>query len=351
MAFIQGVLVEPLKKYVIDKTVKSLSQGIQQKSDTNNQTIAEKLHCESAKRYMNAVFNELIKDIQSGKIQVESNVKVQLKSIAEKSAKDRNQHEKFVHSVLDNKPGGIVELGLISAMTGLKFSVIENEESSEGTKQDGTIQLIYIKPEINNENQISQEGYWKSVGDHNLPDIKGRNDSLYNTIYSQTSDRFSSPEQIRGKLAEFMCKHPAYIQRIQPAISIINANSNPIYRKTLLTEGGSSIIGKYKVETKLYEFIKSNNNIGLTIYETVKTLTTWISSNRQVITLEIDVAQKLFPKLISPKVAAMAKQFVTFIKISNDLLKNCENRDMVGIIQTLCNTDHVVIKFYKTAKS
>jgi hypothetical protein len=343
MALIQGILVEPIKKIVIGKTVKFISQGIQRKLDTNNQTITEKLHCEGAKHYINVVLN----DIQSGKIQVESNVKEQLQSIAEKSAKDRNQHEKFVHSVLDNKPGGIIELGLISAMTGLKFSIVENE----GAKQDGIIQLIYVKPEINNENQISREGYWKSVGDHNLPDIEGRNDSLYNTIYSQTSDRFTSPEQIRGQLAEFMCKHPTYIQRIQPAINIINANSNPIYRKTLLMEGGSSIVDKYQIETKLDGFIKSNNNIGRTIYETIKTLTTWINSNHQEIKLAIDVAQRLFPKLISPKAAAMTKQCVTFIKISNDLLNNCENRDMIGIIQELYNTGHIVIKFYKTAKS
>ncbi len=230
MAFIQGILFEAIKKVVIGKTVKLISQEIQRISDTNNQTIGEKLQCNGAKRYMNVVFNEFINDIQSGKIQVESNVKEQLQSIAEKSAKDRNQHERFVHSVLDNKPGGIIELGLISAMTGLKFSIVENE----GAKQDGIIQLIYVKPEINNENQISREGYWKSVGDHNLPDIEGRNDSLYNTIYSQTSDRFTSPEQIRGQLAEFMCKHPTYIQRIQPAINIINANSNSIHRKTFL---------------------------------------------------------------------------------------------------------------------
>jgi hypothetical protein len=64
------------------------------------------------------------------------------------------------------------------------------------------------------------------------------------------------------------------------------------------------------------------------------------------------VAQRLFPKLISAKAAAMAKQFVTFIKISTDSLNNCENRDVIGIIQGLCNnTGHIVIKFYKTLKS
>jgi hypothetical protein len=90
MTFIQGVLFEPLKKYVIGKTVQSLSQGIQRKFDTNNQTIAERLHCESAKRYMNVVFNEFISDVQSGKIPMELHVKEQLENIAEKPAKDRN---------------------------------------------------------------------------------------------------------------------------------------------------------------------------------------------------------------------------------------------------------------------
>ncbi len=152
-------------------------------------------------------------------------------------------------------------------------------------------------------------------------------------------------------MAEFICKHPTYIQRIQPAVNIINANSNPIYRKTLLMDGGSSLVDQSQIETKLNEFIKSNNDIGRTIYETIKTLTTRISSNHQEITSAIDVAQRLFPKLISPKAAAMAKQFDTFIKISTDLLNNCENRDVIGIIQGLCNNGHIVIKFYKTAKS
>jgi hypothetical protein len=51
-------------------------------------------------------------------------------------------------------------------MTGLKFSVIENEKSSQKTKLDGKIQLIYIKPQMNDRHQVSREGYWKSVGNH-----------------------------------------------------------------------------------------------------------------------------------------------------------------------------------------
>ncbi len=45
-----------------------------------------------------------------------------------------------------------------------------------------------------------------------------------------------------------MCKHPTYIQRIQPAVNIINANSNPIYRKTLLMEVGSSLVDQSQIE-------------------------------------------------------------------------------------------------------
>jgi hypothetical protein len=335
MVFIQGVLFEPIKKYVIGKTVKLISQEIQRISDTNNQTIGEKLQCEGAKRYMNVVFNEFINDIQSGKIQVESNVKEQLQSIAEKPAKERNEREKFVLSVLDNKPGGIIELGLISAMTGLKFSVVENEE----TKQDGTIQLIY-------QNQVSGEGYWRLAGN-----VEGRNDSLYNVICSQASDKFTSPDQIRSQLAEFMCQNPTYIERIQPAINIINANSDSIHRKTLLMEGGSSIIDQSQIETTLDGLIKSNNNINQTIGETIKMLTIWINKNNQEIRMLINVAHKLFPKLISPKAASMAEQSVTFTKTSANLLNNCENRDVIGIIQGLCNTGKIVVKFYKTEKS
>jgi hypothetical protein len=352
MSFIQGVLFEPLKKYVIGKTVQSLSQEIQRKLDTNNQTIAEKLHCEGAKRYMNIVFNEFVNDIQSGKIQVESNVKEQLQSIVGKPMKDRNEREKFLLSVLDNKAGGIIELGLISAMTGLKFSIIENEESSEEMKQDGTIQLIYIKPQMNDQNQISREGYWKSVGDHNLPDIQGRNGSLYNIIYSQTSNRFTSPEQIRSQLAEFMCRNPTYIERIQPAINIINANANPSYKKTLLMEGGSSIIDQSQIETTLDVFIKSNNdNIGLTIGATIKTLTEWIISNDQEITMSINVAHKLFPKLISPKVASVSVQSITLIKTSANLLDKYQNRDNIGMIQELIRTGDIILTIYKTLKN
>ncbi len=91
VAFILRVLFEPLRKDVISKTVKLISQEIQRKLDTNNQTIAEKLHCDGAKRYTNSSFNEIIRDIQSRKIQVESNIKEQLQSIAEKPINESNK--------------------------------------------------------------------------------------------------------------------------------------------------------------------------------------------------------------------------------------------------------------------
>ncbi len=71
-----------------------------------------------------------------------------------------------------------------------------------------------------------------------------------------------------------MCQNPTYIERIQPAINIINVNSNSIYRKTLLMEGGSAIVDKSQIEIKLNGFIKTNNNnnIDLTIGETIKAL-------------------------------------------------------------------------------
>jgi hypothetical protein len=103
VAFILRVLFEPLRKDVISKTVKLISQEIQRKLDTNNQTIAEKLHCDGAKRYTNSSFNEIIRDIQSRKIQVESNIKEQLQSIAEKPINESNKREKIVVYVLDNK--------------------------------------------------------------------------------------------------------------------------------------------------------------------------------------------------------------------------------------------------------
>jgi hypothetical protein len=231
-------------------------------------------------------------------------------------------------------------------MTGLKFSLVENEESSEGTKQDGTIQLIYIKHQINDQNQISREGYGKLAGNNNLFGVE---DSLYNVIYSQAPDRFTSPEQIRSQLAEFMCQNPTYIERIQPAINIINVNSNSIYRKTLLMEGGSAIVDKSQIEIKLNGFIKTNNNnnIDLTIGETIKALTIWINNNNQEIRMLINVAHKLFPKLISPKAASMAEQSITLIKTTANLFDRYQNRDNIGIIQELIRNHDILITIGK----
>jgi hypothetical protein len=146
-----------------------------------------------------------------------------------------------------------------------------------------------------------------------------------------------------------MCQNPTYIERIQLAINIINANSNPIHRKTLLMEGGSAIVDKSQIEIKLNGFIKTNNNnnIDLTIGETIKALTIWINNNNQEIRMLINVAHKLFPKLISPKAASMAEQSITLIKTTANLFDRYQNRDNIGIIQELIRTHDIFMTIGK----
>jgi hypothetical protein len=61
----------------------------------------------------------------------------------------------------------------------------------------------------------------------------------------------------------------------------------------------------------------------------------------------INVAHKLFPKLISPKAASMAEQSITLIKTTANLFDRYQNRDNIGIIQELIRTHDILMTIGK----
>ncbi len=61
----------------------------------------------------------------------------------------------------------------------------------------------------------------------------------------------------------------------------------------------------------------------------------------------INVAHKLFPKLISLKAASMAEQSINLIKTSINLFDRYQNRDNIGIIQELIRTHDILMTIGK----
>ena len=334
MGVLLGMIVEPLKKDIIEKLIQSIGNTIERKLDANNQTIAECIQCEAEQRTLSSIFNEHLENVQPKKISIDLNATKQLESIALKPNAKENAREKFIRSLADNESGGYIELSLISKMTGMKFSIVENEELCNQTKSDGTIKLVY------NKSQTSCEGSWKLAGS---PDEQSS--SLYDVVHSQLSGRFSSSKEIRTQLAEFMYKNPAYIDRIQPSINIINANSNPIHRKQLLMGSEfSSFAQQLNIEIKLHGLMQFTHNTTRTIYKTTKGLTSWIRSKEIYIKFSIEEARILFPKLISAEFAAKAKKTVTLIKTVDILFDNCEDGNVIEIIRTLCETGKIIMR-------
>ncbi|CAF4829636.1 unnamed protein product, partial [Rotaria sp. Silwood1] len=351
MSLIQGVFIGPIKKFVLGKMVQIVSEEVQKNLDTNHETVREKMEDISIQRYINRVSNKFVNDVQCEKIKIEANAKEKLDKIRQKSMKDTNELEKLVLNVLENEEGGIIELGLISAMTGLKFSVIQDKECDKVIEDDGKIRLLYVQTKETSEHHVCHDSYWKSIDGSDLLCVDGSKGSLYNAIYSQASDKFASPVEIRTRLAEFMLANSTFIERILPAVNIINSNSNPILRKTLLMKGGYTKIDISVIWTPSITFKKLDNNGPAVRIKTIKKLFKWINSNSKEITLLIEITQKLFPKLISSKSADIGIQCVTFIKAGTNLFEKYQNRDVLGTIEELQSIGEIILKFHQILKN
>ncbi|CAF4347237.1 unnamed protein product [Rotaria sp. Silwood2] len=351
MSLIQGVFIGPIKKFVLGKMVQIVSEEVQKNLDTNHETVRERMEDISIQRYINRVSNKFVNDVQCGKIKIEANAKEKLNQILQKSIKDRNELEKLVLNVLGNEEGGVIELGLISAMTGLKFSVIQDKECDKVIEDDGKIRLLYVQTKETSEHHVCHDSYWKSIDGSDFLCVDGSKGSLYNAIYSQASDKFASPVEIRTRLAEFMLANSTFIERILPAVNIINSNSNPIRRKTLLMKGGYTKIDISVIETPSITFKKLNNSGPAVRIETIKKLFKWININSKEITLLIEIVQNVFPKLISLKSSDIGIQCVTFIKAGTNLFEKYQNRDVIGTIEELQSIGEIILKFHQILKN
>jgi hypothetical protein len=349
MAFIQGVFVAPLKNYIIGKMVESLSDKLHRSVNENHATVQEQLEYQDALRYNNIVLTKFIRDVQCGKTQMKSNATEQFKSILKKEMKDRNQYENLVFKVLNTEQGGIIELNLISAMTGLKFSVVENKDSKEEVKHDGKIQLAYTQAISHEEDKTKVNGYWRPVGSHNLLNIEERNNSLYDAVYAQTSNIFTSSSEIRIRVVEFMLTNPTYVAQILPAVNVINSNSNPIHRSKLLMEGRYFEISSTQIKPNLFIFHKSSRT-GPMVVNAMKDLTEFIHNYGGSITLSIDIAHGLFPRQIPRKVIMMGNMFAVFTKCTNVVAKY-QKKAIIGMLIELISTGEIIISFCRELKN
>jgi hypothetical protein len=357
MAFIQGVFVAPLKNYIIRKVIQIVSDNLQRNLDENHATVQEQLEYQGALRYNNIILTKFIKDVQCGKIEMKSDAKEQFKRILQKPMKDRSQYENQIFKVLNNNQGGIVELHLISAVTGLKFSVIENKDSKEVVKHDGKIQLAYTQTISHEEDKTIVSSYWQPVGNHNSLNIEQRNNSLYDAVYAQIPNLFTSPAEIRIQVAEFMLTNPTYIAQILPAVNIINSNPNPIHRNKWLMEDGYFEISNTQIKPNLL-YLQKSNSIGIRAVNAMKDLTDFINNYGEKITVAIDIGYRLFPRLIPREVVTMGNKFVVFnrrctdiARRCNDVVGKCQKKAMIGALIELIRTGQIIISFCDELKS
>lgn len=238
MAIIQGAVVGPLANCFVGSTINALSQKIQLKLDSNG-TIHDQLMQEGAQRYIANLSNDFYRDVQSGKIQLPPDTEKKLNDLIEKSKdpnfKPQNAVEELAVSIANNKQGGVIEIGILAAMTGKSISVIQSEQTGESSATDTDVTLDYSAPQTDKQGNF-QDGHYEST-DGNASNA-GANDCLYASVIGKTSNTFKDTHDMRIKCAAFVLANPTYILSLQPAINIINGCSNPIRRKQLLMEGG-----------------------------------------------------------------------------------------------------------------
>lgn len=292
MAFIQGVFIGPIKNFVIGNMSKNIWDKMERNLSSNNTTSQEQSECEHQERYINAVSNEFIADIRSGKIELKSNIKEELENIIKKPEKDRNQMEKFIVTVLDDKPGGIIERSLVAAMTRI------NKESNQTTNQ--------------------------------------------NFLDRQNPDIFTSSNPTKKQLTEFMLTNPTYIARIMPAFNIINSNVNHI-RRSIETNNT-------KIKPESLRFNQSHNS-GPIVINATKKLFNFLNSNSREITQTIGIAQKLFPRQILLKLANSGNQCVALIVKCNHIKNQCQKKIELRTVAEVWRAGHIIISIVSEWKT
>ncbi|CAF0753267.1 unnamed protein product [Didymodactylos carnosus] len=220
----------------IAQVIDSFSDKIQLKLSSKG-TVSQQLMENCALREINVLSNDLVRDYQSGKIQLAADAVKKLHDLKKKSKDEnfisKNFTEELALRVSDNKPGTIIEIGILAALTGVPICVIPHYTNNELSEEKNVNRIEYSEPYTDE----FVNGHYGTAMDGVVTD--GRQDCMYAAMLRKSSNRYQSIQDMRTTCAAFILTNPDYIASVLPAIDVIYANPNVLRQKQMMMEGGS----------------------------------------------------------------------------------------------------------------
>ncbi|CAF0774599.1 unnamed protein product [Didymodactylos carnosus] len=211
----------------IAQVIDSFSDKIQLKLSSKG-TVSQQLMENCALREINVLSNDLVRDYQSGKIQLAADAVKKLHDLKKKSKDEnfisKNFTEELALRVSDNKPGTIIEIGILAALTGVPICVIPHYTNNELSEEKNVNRIEYSEPYTDE----FVNGHYGTAMDGVVTD--GRQDCMYAAMLRKSSNRYQSIQDMRTTCAAFILTNPDYIASVLPAIDNASMTRGPEHK-------------------------------------------------------------------------------------------------------------------------